>query len=182
MTTSFLPSVHDRLVRLTQTLGVLKERVREAVATEMGRVVADAVRDVLTAALRHRPVETGEPDRPRDYRRAESDPWADDEPDPWEPKRSAYPERDERTYRSQPEETITPAPRTGWAKAVSVGMSVVKWLHARRLPLWPCVGFGALVGAVSVSSGRLVRAIVAAVVTAVDLIGLTQPTVFPLLD
>ena len=68
MTSSFLPGVHDRVVRLTRTLGVLKERVREAVATEVGRAVADAVRDVLTAALRRRPVETGEPDRPREYR------------------------------------------------------------------------------------------------------------------
>ena len=62
MTRSILPQVRDRLIQLTETLHHLKDRVRDAVATEMGRVVSEAVRDVLTTALTAR---REEPSRPR---------------------------------------------------------------------------------------------------------------------
>ena len=54
MTPTFLTGVSARLAALTATLRDLKDRVRGAAATEVGRAVADAVRDVLTAALQVR--------------------------------------------------------------------------------------------------------------------------------
>ena len=76
MTSPVLASVRDRLVRLAETLGHLKVRVREAVATELGRAVADTVRDLLTAVLRSRPVGDDDADERR-FRQRPTDPWAD---------------------------------------------------------------------------------------------------------
>ena len=58
MPTSFVPNIRDRLVQLTDALQQLKERVREAVASEMGRIISDSVRELLTTALRGREKET----------------------------------------------------------------------------------------------------------------------------
>ena len=59
--------------RLTETLGELKARVREAIAGETGRAVAEAVRAAVTHAL------TGDlRDEPETIRhRPPPDPWDD---------------------------------------------------------------------------------------------------------
>jgi hypothetical protein len=129
---------HERVHRLTATLSHLRDRVREAVAGEMGRAVGDAVRDLLTAAL-HR--QAPSPPTPPRYRPAASsvdeygpeDPW-DDEEDGHE-----YP-----SPRHHPHEPDTPAaePATAsspkrWATAVTVGFALARWFVARRLPPSP---------------------------------------------
>ena len=164
MTSSIFPPIRDRLIHLTETLHQLKDRVREAVATEMGRVVADAVRDVLTAALR---VRADEPSHPRPDRRYRADEWSEDDPDFWDDDR---PDPDPSPRRTP----SPPAPASPWAAALSVGVLVTKWLWGHRVPLGPCVGVGALATAATLHGGPVLRASLAALATAADLVNLTQ--------
>jgi hypothetical protein len=173
VTSPVLESIRDRLVRLADTLGQLKVRVREAVATELGRAVADAVRDLLTAVLRSRPVVEEDADERR-FRSRPTNSWADDDPDPWaddEPRDD--PDGDH--LRPQPDPSPTAPPRSAsWAPALSVGVVVARWLLTRRLRPWPCIGVGVAIGAAALIGGPVVRAVLAAVATAADLVSLTQ--------
>ena len=78
--------VTDKLRELAGTLAELKDRVRVALAGELARVVADAVRDVVQTVLRRDSARVpqsphyGDP-TPREWREP-ADPWSD-EPDPW---------------------------------------------------------------------------------------------------
>ena len=164
MTASILPPIRDRLVHLTETLHHLKDRVREAVATEVGRVVAEAIRDVLTTALR---VRAEEPLHPQPDRRDRADQWSEDDPDPWDDDR---PDPDPSPRRTP----SPPAPASSWAAALSVGVLVVKWLWGHRVPLWPCLGMGVLATVATLNGGPVVRASLAALATAADLVNLTH--------
>jgi hypothetical protein len=162
---------------LAEQLHELRSRVREAVAAELGRVVADAVRDLLTATLRGRPPDhSGTTDlRPG---RSRADPW-DDDPDDWlrddEDEYRRYPdEPDERPPPSGPT-PITTRPTSPWASALSVGVVATRLLLARGLRVWPCVGVGVAVSALALAGGQAVRAVFAAAATALDLVCLTQP-------
>ena len=164
MTPSIMPSIRDRLIHLTATLHHLQDRVRDAVATEMGRVVSDAVRDVLTAALRARLGESA-PTRPDHRYRA--DPWSDDDADDWD---DDQPDPDESPRRTPP----PPATASPWAAALSVGVLVAKWLWGHRVPLWPCMGVGVLAAAATLTGGPVVRASLAALAAAADLVNRTH--------
>ncbi len=164
MTSSILPPIRDRLMLLTETLHHLKDRVREAVATEMGRVVSDAIRDVLTTALR---VRAEEPPHPRPDHRYRADQWSEDNPDDWgDDQQDPDP-----AARRMPS---PPAPPSSWAAALSVGVLVAKWLWGHRVPLWPCVGVGVLATVATLNGGPVLRASLAALATAADLVNLTQ--------
>ena len=165
--TKFWPQLHERIVRLADKFHQLKERVREAVATEMGKVVADAVRDWITTILHPRlPYERFE--EPRYEYETERDPEAWDEQDPWE--REAVP-ADPVPVREEPPEL----PRVSkWAAALSVGVLVSKLLIMRRLPLAPALGLGVVLGAVALVGGPVIQASLAAATAAADLVQLTQ--------
>jgi len=151
------------------------------VATELGRVVADAVRDLHTTVLRARPV--GDEDaeerrfrsRPTDPwadHRSARDPWTDGDPDPWA-EDDLREDHDERHH--QPEPSPTSPPRSSsWAPALSVGVVLTRWLLVYRLRLWSYLGVGVALGAAALAGGPVVRAVLAAVATAVDLVSLTQ--------
>ena len=160
MTPSIMPSIRDRLIHLTATLHHLQDRVRDAVATEMGRVVSEAVRDVLTTALRVRP---GEPAPTRPDHRYQTDRWsendADDRSDP------------DPSSRRTPS---PPAPASPWAATLSVGVLVAKWLWGHRVPLGPCVGVGVLAAVATLTGGPVVRASLAALAAAADLVNRTH--------
>ena len=164
MTASIVPPIRDRLMHLTETLHQLKDRVREAVATEMGRIVSEAIRDVLTTALR---VRAEEPSHPRPDRRDRADEWTEDDGDSWDDDRQD-PDPSPRRMPSPP------APSSGWAAALSVGVLVAKWLWGHRVPLWPCVGVGVLATAATLHGGPVVRASLAALAAAADLVNRTQ--------
>ena len=177
MSNSLATGLATRSHQLAEQLHELRSRVREAVAAELGRVVADAVRDLLTAALRGRP-----PDRPgTEYTRpgrGRNDPW-DDDPDDWDRDGDDESER----YRDESDERQPPPgptpynsrPSTPWASALSAGIVATKWLLARRLRVWPSVAVGVMVGAASLAGGSVVRTVLAAVATALDLVCLTHP-------
>ena len=168
MKASIVPHVRDRLIHLTATLHQLKDRVREAVATEMGRVVSEAIRDVLTTTLR---VRAEEPSRPRPDRRYRADEWSEDDADDWDDDRQG-PDSSPRRMPSPP------APPSSWAAALSVGVLVTKWLWGYRVPLWPCLGMGVLATVATLHGGPVVRASLAALATAADLVNLTTPHPF----
>ena len=155
MTRSIRPQLRDRLIQLTETLHHLKDRVRDAVATEMGRVVSEAVRDVLTTALT---VRREEPSRPR----AAHGSWTEDDPAAWE--------EDER----EDAELSPSLPASPWATALSVGVVAAKWLGTQRVSVWPCIGGGVLATTAMLSGGPVLRATLVAVATAWDLVARTQ--------
>lgn len=164
----------SRSRQLAAQLDELRSRVREAVAAELARVVADAVRDLLTAALRGRPPEP-EGTTPRRSGPVRDDPW-DDDPDDW--RRDGDDESDR--YRDDPDErhpppgptTNDPRPSAHWVSALSTGILVARWLLAHRLRLWPAVGAGVVISALA--GGSAVRVAFAAVATALELVCLTQ--------
>ena len=158
MTRSILPPVRDRLIQLTETLHHLKDRIREAVATEMGRVVSEAVRDVLTTALT---VRREEPPRPRADPQSWTEDWSEDDPDAGEDDRADA-------------ELSSSAPASPWATALSVGVVAAKWLGTQRVSVWPCLGGGVLATTAMLSGGPVLRATLVAVATAWDLVALTQ--------
>ena len=168
MKASIVPHVRDRLIHLTATLHQLQDRVRVAVATEMGRVVSEAIRDVLTTALRVRLDETA-PTRPDHRYRA--DQWSEDDADDWDDDRSDPDSSPQRI-------PSPPAPPSGWAAALSVGVLVTKWLWGYRVPLCPCLGMGVLATVATLHGGPVVRASLAALATAADLVNLTTPHPF----
>ena len=164
MTASILPPIRDCLMHLTETLHQLQDRVREAVATEMGRVVSEAIRDVLTTALR---VRAEDPSHPRPDRRYRADQWSEDDPDSWDD--------DQQDPDPSPRRTPSPpAPASPWAAALSVGVLVAKWLWGHRVPPWPCLGVGVLATVATLHGGPVVRASLAALAAAAELVNRTQ--------
>ena len=175
MTTPLLAGLATRSRQLADQLVELRARVREAVAAELGRVVADAVRDLLTAALRGRSPDSERPT----YRRpgpVRTDPW-DDDTDDW----GQDGEDDYRHDPGDPGGHLSPGPATDnprsstpWATALSAGIVATRWLLARRLRTWPCVVVGVAVSALALAGGHAERAVFAAVATALELACLTQ--------
>src|SRR5262249_4846553 len=75
------PLVVDTLTELAASLADLKDRVRLALATELARVVADAVRDVVQTVFRREPdgaIRSGGSEAAAPSWRTASDPWADE--------------------------------------------------------------------------------------------------------
>jgi hypothetical protein len=171
MTKLIWPDLHDRMVRLAETFRQLKERVRDAVASEMGRVVADAVRDLINTVLRPRPSHP-EHVEPQPVERDEyPNDWNDDQE--YEA-RDSYQEPP-RVIPSEPE-NLAPPTVSKWAAALSVGVAVTRWLIYRRLPILPTIGIGMAVGAVALVSKPVFQASLSAASAAVELVNMTQTT------
>jgi hypothetical protein len=76
---TLLPILRDRIAHLADTLAELRHRVREAVAVEMGRIVSETVRDLLTDLLRRSAVDPDATDDPRTAHTARHDDWTNDD-------------------------------------------------------------------------------------------------------
>ena len=156
-----LGSLLKRLHRLSNTLGELKERVREAVAGELSRVVANTVQDLVRSFIRGQPPKPEVPlERPH-WR--DDDPWADEpdrEENPPEPRYEADIE----------DETPAPPATERWQRAFELGSTVLRWWLAGR---WkPFVGFGVagLAGAAAWWGGPMVHAGTGVILSAAELI------------
>ncbi|QEL17397.1 hypothetical protein [Limnoglobus roseus] len=162
MSHPLIPHVRDRLVRLTDALVQLKARVREAVATEMGRIVAECVNDVLAAAVRGRPAAPPPPQH-RAYRPATAR-WDDGDDPPAE-------EDDEDDVASGDRSAPPPtAVARTWPAAVSAGLLAARWLLRRRFPGWPCLGVGLAAALAALTGHPAVVAALGAVAAATDLV------------
>jgi hypothetical protein len=147
--------------RLTDTLGELKTRVREAIAGETGRAVAEAVRAAVTHALtgdlRDEPVPTRVPVSP--------DPWDDPTADRWA-EAGDWHEADDVPPPPLPDPALNAADRT--RLAVAAGLAAGRWVLARgSLPV--AVAVGGLVALAVLFGGPATHAAAAALAAAADL-------------
>jgi hypothetical protein len=141
----------DRLRRAAGAVADLRARAREAVAGELAKIVADAVRDVVAAVLRAGP----EPVRheTRDEREDDDyDPWDDDEADDYdhEPRAGAKPVgRNDAQHPACPP-SAAPA-------AVTAGLAAGRWWLGRRGSVAEVVGVGLLVALAALAGGPTAR-------------------------
>lgn len=170
-----------QLSGLAETLAGLRERVRAAVAGELGRAVGDAVRQVVQAVVADR----AEPPRPRtpasrwddeddDDREGwgrPRDPWhdlSDEDVDGYSPRTRT---------RLEPPSDEPLAASASVPTAVAAGVFVTRWWLLRRGTLLAAAGLGLGVGLLGVAGGPLARAAVAVlaataeVLTATDALG-----------
>ncbi len=141
--------------RLTDTLGELKERVREAIAGETGKAVGEAVRHAVAHALtggagedslRHRP-----PPDPWDDPHADLAGWHDADDDPPPP---------------LPDPPSNVADRT--RLAVAAGLAAGRWVLSRG-SLAAAVAVGTLVALAVLFGGAATHAAARALTAAADL-------------
>ena len=162
----------ERLRRLCDTLESLRERVRAAVASELGRVVGDAVRDLVTAAAHPQAL----PQHSTEPRYQTHDRWADDGDD-WRPR--SWDGREQDSWdedESSDDGTVGPAasaevpPATPvWATALSAGTSAARWVTSLRGPRWLAASIGLGLAAATLIGGPSWRAAADAAVIASDL-------------
>jgi len=151
-----------KLRRLADTLGELKERVRDAIAGELSRVVAQTVQDILRSFVRGR----SEPPPPENRRepsdwRDDHDPWADEQEDHFPPAR----------YEPEPEEIDPPpAPVNRWHRAFELGTTVLRWWLAGRWKPFVGLGVASLAGAAAWYGGPAIHAGTGVVLAAAELI------------
>ena len=122
--TTFGTGIVTRLRRLADRLADLRDQLRAAAATEVGRAVGEAARDLLSAALAGRPARPLADPTPRDE--TWRDRWADD-PDDWDPDCNSGPDPD-RDRSTVPPPVVHPS---GWAAAVSAGAAGARWWAGR---------------------------------------------------
>ena len=155
-----LHCVVGRLRRLADALAELKDRVRDAVAVELSRVVANAVQEVVHSFVR------GQPEPPPRDVPPERPAWQDD--DPWADEAGDEPVRQE----FEPEEVVSPPVEQNdrWQRAFALGSTVLRWWPTGR---WkPLVGLGVagLAGAAAWWGGPAVHAGTNVVLAAAELI------------
>ncbi len=182
LTPSAAAAVAARVRRLADTLHDLKSRVRAAVATEAGKAVADAVRDILTAVLGGRSTPTGPTPTARSAsrerwhaappdRRDRHDPWDDD----FDIEFDTVDEADAEDVDDRPSPSAEESPRFRWPAVVGLIAAAARGWAARRLPGWVAVSIGVLAAAAGAATGPLAAAGHAALAAAVDL----APHLFP---
>ncbi|CAN5646039.1 hypothetical protein BH11PLA2_BH11PLA2_52070 [soil metagenome] len=166
-----LPNVRrnhaDRLQQLSTCFITLRERVRDAVASEMGKAAGEALRDLLTAVLSksanaHRMAEPQSTPRTTDHHR-----WDDDDEPHWndEPRYATSPDW------QSPAATATHSPSSP-AMTVGLGVSVTRWLLQRRVPIWA----GLLAGFATLFPHPLIQTGLGVVAAAVELLAITEFT------
>ena len=163
-----LDYVLKRLNRLTDTLGDLKERVRDAIAGELSRVVAQTVQDFVQCFVRGQPLPT-----PQHHPPPQRSQWQDDE-DPWaEEQEREYNRENHREFEAEtePDEDLPP-PQTNdrWQRAVEIGTTVLRWcLFGRWKPLVG-IGVAGLAATATYMGGPTILAGASVVLAAAELI------------
>ncbi len=174
--------VKTQLTGLAGTMAELKERVRVAVAGELGRAVGDAVRQVVQAVVagNTKPPSTPRPASPRwdDEDDDDRDGWGRPH-DPWDADRDDGYDYDRGTRRPAPsrDEPLPadpPAVATNATAAVAAGVFVARWWFLRRGTLWAAAGLGLGVGLLGVVGGPLARTAVAVLAATADVLTATD--------
>ena len=147
--------------RLSETLGELKEKVREAIAGETGKAVAEAVRVAVAHALTGDLQDESAPSRLR----PSPDPWDDPTADRWADP-GEWADADDVPPPPVPEPNLSVADRT--RLAVASGIAAGRWVLARgSLPV--AVAVGGLVALAVLFGGSATHAAAAALTAAADL-------------
>jgi hypothetical protein len=105
---NFTLITQQRLAQLAETLTLLNARVRDAVASEMGKAVGDAVRDLVVAVLTRSPPKPSQHEPQQQY----EDRWHDDD-DEW------HHDHNHEPASSSPSSITHPSPE-GWPAAVTL--------------------------------------------------------------
>jgi hypothetical protein len=169
--------VTRRALRLADSLGELKVRVRAALATELAGAVGLAVRDVLVAALVERvltaPSRTPAPAPHsggwREDGYGDRDRWGEPH-DPW-----AGPDDDTRDrmtarYGYDPRPGPEPVPAVPAAAALAVGVNIGRWWLAGQGSVPGAIGFGVLTTVLGLAGGPVARAALAVLAAATDVL------------
>jgi hypothetical protein len=174
--------IRTQLTGLGRTIADLRERVRVAVAGELGRAVAGAVQQVVQAVVAGR-ADPPRPEppayRPRTDRWDDEDeddrwgrprdPWADDPHDAYDrDRRPAAPGRHDAPPRDPPPDD------PGVAVAVAAGVAAARWWAARKGTWLAAAGLGLGVGLLGVLGGPLARTAVAVVAATADILSATD--------
>jgi hypothetical protein len=147
--------------RLTDTLGELKARVREAIAGETGKAVAEAVRAAVAHALTGDLRDVPAPSRGR----ASPDPWDDPHADRWADP-GEWTDADDVPPPPVPEPALNAADRT--RLAVAAGVAAGRWVLSRgSLPV--ALAVGGLVALAVLFGGPATHAAATALAAAADL-------------
>lgn len=169
----------DTVRGLGRTLAGLKERVRVAVAGELGRAVSGAVQQVVQA------VGAGHADPPRPGHRAPphhaprrgwDDADGDDTRrgrprDPWDDDRVDTDEDDrDRPHGAPVPSDDSPTTSPAVTTAVAAGVSAARWWLGRRGTRLAAAGLGLGVGLLGVLGGPVARTAVAVLAAAADLL------------
>ena len=140
----------EQLQQLAATLTVLRGRVREAVAGEVGKAVAEAVSEVITAGLGGRLVRyasrVSAPYRSSGYGRSD---WEDPEAQYWAEGYSPC--------REPQEEDEPPAKSPTPEAALAVALTAGRWWLARHGSSWGAAGVGLAAGVALLTGGPLAR-------------------------
>jgi hypothetical protein len=150
-----------RFTELGVALAGAKDRLRAAVAEELGRAAGNALRDALAAGTRpsftSRTSYTGR------------DPWDDDrrwdERDPWDEDRTGYRDRDE----DEPDDPVRVRP-AGVPPAIAVGLGLWRWWLCRSGSWRGAIALGVAAGVTTVLGGPVIRAVLATIAVAADLL------------
>jgi hypothetical protein len=161
----------SRLRRLADTLAVLKQRVREAVASETGRAVGEAVRDLLSAALAGRPAVPPYRTRTEDW---------DEDPDTWRNDDGVRYVPSSTTSRTDDREPDVPRRTRRWSAAVAFGATAARCWAARSVPGWVVVALGLMAGAATWFGGTVAQAALALLGSVTDLFPESAPARFGL--
>jgi hypothetical protein len=144
----------EELRRLAGTLAVLNGRVKEAVAGEVGRAVADAVAEVLTIALGGRlPRATTYAKWGHGHARSE---WDDPDASGWHGGYSPF-------QQSEANGSGEPAAETHAPAALAVAVAAGKWWLSRNGSQWQAAGLTLAAGVALLGGGPMTRAAVAVI-------------------
>jgi hypothetical protein len=178
--------IRSQLTGLGRTIADLRERVRVAVAGELGRAVAGAVQQIVQAVVAGRP----DPPRPEPtpaYRRPDRwgdededdrwgrprDPWADDPDDDFDRDRDRVEPRPAHE-RHEPSPGNEPPADPGVTAAVAAGVYTARWWLARKGTWVAAVGLGLGVGLLGVLGGPVARTAVAVLAATADILSATH--------
>jgi hypothetical protein len=179
-------TIRTQLSGLARTIADLKERVRVAVAGELGRAVSGAVQQIVQAVVAGR-ADVPRPEPPPTYRRPPPGRWDDEEEndggrwgrsrDPWAGDPDDGYDRDRRAaapvrHDARPGDAPPAAP--GVTAAVAAGVYAARWWAARKGNWLAAAGLGLGVGLLGVLGGTAARTVVALVAATADLMAATD--------
>jgi hypothetical protein len=159
--------VMEQLRRLGANLGDLRIRVRAAVAGEVGRAVAEAVREVVGTAMLTSPAGQPVPSRARSGRYAghARDPWDDADSEPaW-----VRPEHAE-----EPVAVAVPADPPPTAAAVAFALAAGRWWLSRAGSPLGAAAIGVAAAGTVIAGGPFARAVIAVLWTANRILSATD--------
>jgi hypothetical protein len=151
-----LETVLEQIRHLGGTLGELRLRVRAAVAGEVGRAVADAVREVVGTALSARP--PGRPSRARAHPPSGYDRYDGYGRDAWDDVRMTGRRGVGRAGREEAAADPPPADAPPAAAVLAAALTAGRWWLARSGTPWGATALGAAVAGALVAGGPAARA------------------------